>query len=169
MAAAGRGPGSTSADGCERVGQQQQTAPRVTSFARWSMPAGAQKAREARGSFAGAPLLLTQYPTWTSTRIALRRSVAASAEAPAPLVRVRYWACGEGGGRRGRGPGRGATVADAVDARSRARHGDEPGFDKVLSVCSFLVGEAPLGTRDPAEVACLDGDVLDVLPPYAGG
>ena len=85
------------------------------------------------------------------------------AETPAPQVRVRYW-----GAAKAAAGVADESVEDALDA-VRARHVDEPGFDKVLSVCSFLVGEAPLGTRDPADVTVPDGAVLDVLPPYAGG
>jgi hypothetical protein len=33
----------------------------------------------------------------------------------------------------------------------------------------LLLGEEPLGTRDPATVRVGPGDVIEVLPPFAGG
>jgi molybdopterin converting factor small subunit len=83
-------------------------------------------------------------------------------------VQIRYWA----GARAAAGVAdelvEGRSVADALSA-ARDRHRDEPRFDKVLSVCSFLLGEQPLGTRDLSGVTLADGDVIDVLPPFAGG
>ena len=86
----------------------------------------------------------------------------------APRVRIRYWA----GARAAAGVAdevvEARTVADAL-AAARAAHADEPRFAAILSVCSFLLAEAPVGTRDLADVAVVDGDILDVLPPFAGG
>jgi hypothetical protein len=62
----------------------------------------------------------------------------------------------------------GATVAEVLDA-ARLAHQDAARFDRVLSVCSLLLGEQPLGTKDLSAVPVSDGDVLDVLPPFAGG
>jgi hypothetical protein len=36
-------------------------------------------------------------------------------------------------------------------------------------VCSFVVGEQPVGLRPHGEVRLADGDVVEVLPPFAGG
>jgi molybdopterin synthase sulfur carrier subunit len=98
---------------------------------------------------------------------ASRGETGETSAAPA-RVQVRYWAAARAAA---------GTTADVVEARTVAEalaatrdlHRDDPAFDKVLSVCSVLVGEQPLGGRDPAEVAVGDGDVLDVLPPFAGG
>ncbi len=46
---------------------------------------------------------------------------------------------------------------------------DAVGLDKVLGVCSVLVGETPLGTADPAGVEVLPGRSVEFLPPFAGG
>jgi sulfur-carrier protein len=86
----------------------------------------------------------------------------------AARVRVRYWAAAKAAAGVADETLEGRTVADVL-AAARDRHRDEPRFDKVLSVCSFLLGETPLGRRDVADVKVADGDVLDVLPPFAGG
>ncbi|HET6563587.1 MAG TPA: MoaD/ThiS family protein [Marmoricola sp.] len=43
------------------------------------------------------------------------------------------------------------------------------GLEKVLSVCSVLVGETPVGTADPAGVEVAPGGSVEFLPPFAGG
>jgi molybdopterin synthase sulfur carrier subunit len=89
----------------------------------------------------------------------------------APRVQIRYWAAAKAAAGVADETVEGRTVADVL-AAARDRHSDDPRFDrfdKVLSVCSFLLGETPLGRRDLADVDVADGDVLDVLPPFAGG
>jgi molybdopterin converting factor small subunit len=83
-------------------------------------------------------------------------------------VRVRYWAGAKAAAGVDAEEIAGRTVAEVL-AAARGRHRDEPRFDRVLSVCSFLLGEQPIGSRDLAEVEVGDGDILDVLPPFAGG
>jgi molybdopterin converting factor small subunit len=39
----------------------------------------------------------------------------------------------------------------------------------VLGVCSVLVGDRPVGSRDPATVRLVPGDTVEFLPPFAGG
>jgi len=39
----------------------------------------------------------------------------------------------------------------------------------VLASCAVLVGDRPVGTRDPAEVSVGPGDTVEFLPPFAGG
>lgn len=56
-----------------------------------------------------------------------------------------------------------AALLDAV----RTRHGAR--LSAVLEVSSLLVGDAPVGTRTPAQIAVPDGAVVEVLPPFAGG
>lgn len=57
-----------------------------------------------------------------------------------------------------------ATV-DNVLAVAATRHGAR--LEQVLARCSYLLNEVAVHTADTAAVA--DGDVLDVLPPFAGG
>jgi len=61
-----------------------------------------------------------------------------------------------------------ATLATVL-AEVRARHRDRPRLAEVLAVCSVLVGDRPVGSRDPAAVSLRDGDVVELLPPFAGG
>src|SRR5690349_20259863 len=79
-------------------------------------------------------------------------------------VTVRYWAAARAAAGRAEDTVRGASVADVLDA-VRAVHGDNPRFAQVLAVSSLLVGDRPLGARDPADVAIGPGDVVEVLPP----
>jgi molybdopterin converting factor small subunit len=85
-----------------------------------------------------------------------------------PQIRIRYWAAAKAAAGVSDEVVEARTVADAVEI-ARARHADEPRFDKVLSVCSFLLDESPIGARELGDVAVGDGAVLDVLPPFAGG
>jgi molybdopterin synthase sulfur carrier subunit len=50
-----------------------------------------------------------------------------------------------------------------------ARHPDRPRLKDVVSVCSVLVGDRPVGTSDPAVVDLRAGDTVELLPPFAGG
>ncbi len=49
------------------------------------------------------------------------------------------------------------------------RHPRGGQLDRVLGVCSVLVGDRPLGTADPATVEVLPGGTVEFLPPFAGG
>jgi molybdopterin converting factor small subunit len=86
----------------------------------------------------------------------------------APCVQIRYWAAARAAAGVAEDSVEASTVAEALEA-ARDRHRDQPQFDKVLSVCSFLLDETPLGTRDLSRVSVGDGDLIDVLPPFAGG
>ena len=65
------------------------------------------------------------------------------------------------------------TVADLTDAVVKQTHGGEPPdptrLARVLSVCSVLVGDRPLGGADPATVTVDPGATVEFLPPFAGG
>ncbi|MFP5218326.1 MAG: MoaD/ThiS family protein [Actinomycetes bacterium] len=79
---------------------------------------------------------------------------------------LRYWAGARAAAGTEQDRADGGTLAEALD-RARAAHGAR--FAQVLSVCALVVDGDPLGSRDPAAVV-LDGvDVVDVLPPFAGG
>jgi hypothetical protein len=39
----------------------------------------------------------------------------------------------------------------------------------VLEACSVLVGDLPVKSRDPEQVIVLPGQVVEFLPPFAGG
>jgi molybdopterin converting factor small subunit len=86
------------------------------------------------------------------------------------VVHVHYWA----GAKHAAGTGSdrlevdGAlTLADVV-RRAVALH---PGTDleRVLAVCSTLIGEQPVSSRDPGSVRVEPGATVEFLPPFAGG
>ncbi len=81
---------------------------------------------------------------------------------------VRYWAAARAAAGVSEEILCGSTVADVL-AAARERHADEPRFAAVLSVCSLLLGDRPLGSSLLSEVAVAHGDTLEVLPPFAGG
>ncbi|GAA2074169.1 MoaD/ThiS family protein [Aeromicrobium halocynthiae] len=88
-------------------------------------------------------------------------------------VTVRYWAAAraaagveadevevpDGGSR---------TLADVLAEVERRRPGDRR-FADVVDICSVLVGEVPVGARPHDEVVLGAGDVVELLPPFAGG
>ncbi len=60
------------------------------------------------------------------------------------------------------------SVSD-VRARALARHPEAERLPAVLQVCSVLIDDEPLGTRNPADVLVKPGTTLEFLPPFAGG
>ena len=85
-------------------------------------------------------------------------------------VTVRYWASARAAAGVATddltvdGP---VTLAELRD-RAVALH---PGtrLEAVLGVCSVLVGDRPVATRDPATVMVGPGETVEFLPPFAGG
>jgi sulfur-carrier protein len=97
-------------------------------------------------------------------------SASASSETGSRRLRVtvRYWAAARAAAGRAEDHVDAATVAEALD-QARRTHVDNPRFASVLKVSSLLVGDQPIGSRDPETVPVVDGDVIEVLPPFAGG
>ncbi len=60
------------------------------------------------------------------------------------------------------------TLAQLLEEISR-RHRDRDRFDDVISTCSILVGDTPVGAREPATITLYAGDTVEFLPPFAGG
>ena len=66
---------------------------------------------------------------------------------------------------------------EQVDARTLAdlhheilrRHNDSNRFADLVAICSTLIGEVPVGTREPSDVMLSAGDTVELLPPFAGG
>ncbi len=84
-------------------------------------------------------------------------------------VTVRYWAAA----RAAAGvpadvvPVSGPTTLAAVLDTVRELH---PGrLPDVLQMCSFLVGDRPVGATEPADVPLEPGATVELLPPFAGG
>lgn len=92
-------------------------------------------------------------------------------EAPAAetSVLVRYWA----GARAAAGVSEerfpAPTTLSGLLDQLLARHRDRPRLQDVVSVCSVLVGDRPVGTSDPATVVLQGGETVELLPPFAGG
>jgi molybdopterin converting factor small subunit len=86
-------------------------------------------------------------------------------------VTVRYWAAA----RAAAGVGEDRIPADVpltlaeVRDRALALHPEADGLAQVIGVCSVLVGDRPVGRRDPAEVMVSPGSSVEFLPPFAGG
>lgn len=88
--------------------------------------------------------------------------------AAAPTVTVRYWAASRAAAGVPQEQISARTLAEALQLVAE-RHTSSLRFAEVVAVSSVLVGEQPIGRRDPAGVALHDGDVVDILPPFAGG
>jgi len=89
----------------------------------------------------------------------------------AGTVTVRYWASARSAAGVESDSVRlaaGSTLADALMA-VRELHSDRPRLAEVVAVCSILVGDRPVGSADPATVSLSDGDLIELLPPFAGG
>jgi len=83
-------------------------------------------------------------------------------------VTVRYWAAARAAAGIAEERVPPGTLAAVLDEISR-RHRDRDRFDDVISTCSILIGETPVGARDPAEVSLSAGATVEFLPPFAGG
>lgn len=82
-------------------------------------------------------------------------------------VTVRYWAAARAaaGVAEESVPASGLSLADLV-ARLGA---DRPALARVLSACSVLLGDQPVGSADRASVVVPAGATVEFLPPFAGG
>lgn len=81
---------------------------------------------------------------------------------------LRYWAAAKEAAGSAEETYDAETLEEAL-AAARERHAGRPRFAEVLARSSFLVDGAPVGVRDHASVALADGNVVEVLPPFAGG
>jgi molybdopterin synthase sulfur carrier subunit len=61
-----------------------------------------------------------------------------------------------------------STLAELLAEIGR-RHGHRDRFHDVIGICSILVGETPVGAKDPADVGLAPGTGVEFLPPFAGG
>jgi molybdopterin converting factor small subunit len=83
-----------------------------------------------------------------------------------PAGTIRYWAAARDAAGATAEPYDAPNLAVALE-HARNRHGDT--LARVLSRCSFLVDDAPVGGRDHAAVELRAGGTVEVLPPFAGG
>lgn len=83
-------------------------------------------------------------------------------------VTVHYWAAARAAAGVAEEHVTAATLAELLDEIHR-RHGHRDRFDDVIEYCSILVGETPVGAKDPSEVSLGPGATVEFLPPFAGG
>jgi len=82
------------------------------------------------------------------------------------VTTLRYWAAARAAAGLAEEQVEVATLAEAL-AQAAAAHG--PALEKVLSVCSYVVDGDPVGARPHEDVVLRDAELVDVLPPFAGG
>lgn len=86
------------------------------------------------------------------------------------VIRVRYWAAARSAAGTAEdavevsGP---MTLADLTSEVVRRHAGSR--FADVIGVCSVLVGDQPVGSREPGTVVVPPGSTVEFLPPFAGG
>lgn len=83
-------------------------------------------------------------------------------------VTIRYWAAAKEAAGVAAESCAATTLAEAL-AAALARHGRDGRLAEVLTRSSFLVDGAPVGQRAHDDVSLRDDDVVEVLPPFAGG
>lgn len=83
-------------------------------------------------------------------------------------VTVHYWASARSAAGIAEEHVDARNLAELLDEISR-RHRDRDRFDDVIAICSILVGETPVGAKDPSEVPLARGVNVEFLPPFAGG
>lgn len=83
------------------------------------------------------------------------------------IVTVRYWAAAKAAA----GVSEQQVTADTLAAALAAVTGasDRRALRAVLARSSFLIDESPVGRRAAESVQLRDGNVIEVLPPFAGG
>jgi len=86
----------------------------------------------------------------------------------AGTVTVHYWAAARAAAGIAEEKVDAENLAGLLDEIHR-RHRDRARFGDVIDMCSILVGETPVGGREPFEVALKPGDTIEFLPPFAGG
>ena len=84
-------------------------------------------------------------------------------------VTVRYWAAARAAAGRAEDRVEGVTTVQQALEAARQLHRDNGRFAEVLAISSVLLGDRPV-QRDQLDGAALSaGDVVEVLPPFAGG
>jgi molybdopterin converting factor small subunit len=92
------------------------------------------------------------------------------AEGETSPITVRYWASARAAAGVNAdvlpvtGP---LTLADVVRRAVELHPGSR--LPRVLEACSVLVGDQPVGSREPDGVLVNPGQTVEFLPPFAGG
>jgi molybdopterin converting factor small subunit len=80
------------------------------------------------------------------------------------VVTMRYWAAA----KEAAGVAEEKVAADTL-AAALAAIGPSARLSAVLARSSFLIDGQPVGSRAAEAVTLADGDIIEVLPPFAGG
>lgn len=83
-------------------------------------------------------------------------------------VTVHYWAAARSAAGTAEEHVPAGSLADLL-AEISLRHRDRDRFDDVIATCSILVGDTPVGAREPSSISLHAGDTVEFLPPFAGG
>ena len=90
------------------------------------------------------------------------------APSPSGAVVVRYWAGARAAAGRAEDTVPAGTLEEVLQA-ALTRHPGNVRLDRIMPICSVLVGEHPVGTRAHSSVRVPAGSVVELLPPFAGG
>ena len=83
-------------------------------------------------------------------------------------VTVRYWAAARTAAGRESDQATAGTLADVM-AEVQQLHPGNDRFERVVAMCSILVGEQPVGAMVHASIDVAPGTTVELLPPFAGG
>lgn len=85
-----------------------------------------------------------------------------------PTVTIRYWAAAKEAAGIAEESVNADTLRDALDTAIAARGADSR-LASVITRSSFLVNADPVGRAAKESIMLDEGDVIEVLPPFAGG
>jgi sulfur-carrier protein len=83
------------------------------------------------------------------------------------IVTMRYWAAAKDAAGVSEQSVTADTLAEAIAAVTQS--GDRAALRAVIARSSFLVDALPVGRRAAESIHLQDGNVIEVLPPFAGG
>jgi molybdopterin synthase sulfur carrier subunit len=84
------------------------------------------------------------------------------------VIRVRYWAAARSAAGTAEETVEGPLTLAELTAEVVRRH-DGARFADLIAICSVLIGDQPLGNREPETVIVPPGSSVEFLPPFAGG
>lgn len=86
-------------------------------------------------------------------------------------ITLRYWAAAraESGVETDLVEASTPVSLSGLRAHALTLHPDSERLPAVLAVCSVLVDDEPVSSRDPGEVLVAPGSTVEFLPPFAGG
>ncbi len=85
-----------------------------------------------------------------------------------PTVTIRYWAAAKEAAGIAEESVNADTLRDALDTAIAARGADSR-LASVITRSSFLVNADPVGRAAKESIMLDEGDVIEILPPFAGG